>query len=86
MTPLEKYSRPDMVNLGASNEVRVKELVDSLMKLTRYNGRIIWDTSMPDGPPRRRLDASKAIKEFRFEATTDLKEGLKKTIKWYAKT
>ena len=82
----EKYNKPDPVNLGAGKEVTIKELVDLIAKLTGYDGRIIWDTSKPDGQPRRCLDTSKAKREFGFEARTDLEEGLKRTIEWYTKT
>jgi len=82
----EKYNKPDPVNLGAGKEVTIKELVDLIAKLTGYDGRIIWDTTKPDGQPRRCLDTSKAKREFGFEARTDLEEGLKRTIEWYTKT
>lgn len=82
----EKYDKIDPVNLGASKEITVKELVHLIATLTGYDGKIIWDTSKPDGQPRRCLDTSKAKREFGFEARTDLKEGLKKTIEWYTKT
>jgi GDP-L-fucose synthase len=82
----EKYDKPDPVNLGASREITIKELVDLIAQLVGYDGKIIWDTSKPDGQPRRCLDTSKAKKEFGFEARTDFKEGLKKTIEWYMKT
>jgi len=82
----EKYNKPDPVNLGASREITIKELVDLIAQLVGYYGKIVWDTSKPDGQPRRCLDTSKAKKEFGFEAKTDFKEGLKKTIEWYMKT
>jgi len=81
----EKYDNPDPVNLGASREITIKELVDLIAQLVGYDGKIIWDTSKPDGQPRRCLDTSKAKKEFGFEARTDLKEGLKRTIEWYTR-
>jgi len=82
----EKYNKLDPVNLGSSKEITIKELADLIVKLTGYDGRIIWDTSKPDGQPRRCLDTSKAKREFGFEAKTDLEEGLKRTIEWYIKT
>jgi len=82
----EKYNKLDPVNLGASKEITIKDLADLIVKLTGYDGRIIWDTSKPDGQPRRCLDTSKAKREFGFEARTDLEEGLKRTIEWYIKT
>lgn len=81
----EKYDKPDPVNLGASREITIKELVDLIAQLVGYYGKIVWDTSKPDGQPRRCLDTSKAKKEFGFEARTDFKEGLKRTIEWYTR-
>jgi GDP-L-fucose synthase len=81
----EKYDKPDPVNLGSGKEVTVLELVSLLTELTGYKGKIVWDSSMPDGQPRRCLETSRAEKEFGFEARTDLREGLKRTIEWYLK-
>jgi GDP-L-fucose synthase len=82
----ENYNKPDPVNLGSGKEIRIKELVKLIAKLTDYTGRILWDTSKPDGQPRRCLDTSRAKKEFGFQARTDFVEGLRKTIAWYSKT
>jgi GDP-L-fucose synthase len=79
----EKYNRPDPVNLGAGFEISIKDLVDLIVKLTRFNGEIVWDATKPDGQPRRMLDVSKAEKEFGFRAKTNFENGLKKTIEWY---
>ncbi|MGB3082125.1 MAG: GDP-L-fucose synthase [Candidatus Omnitrophota bacterium] len=79
----EKYDKPDPVNLGVGFEVSIKNLTKLIAKLSGFRGKIVWDTSKPDGQPRRRLDTSKAEKEFGFKAKTDFKEGLKKTIEWY---
>jgi len=79
----EKYDKPDPVNIGAGFEIKIKELVEIIVKLTGFKGNIIWDATKPDGQPRRSLDVSKAKKEFGFVAKTDFKEGLKKTIEWY---
>lgn len=79
----EKHDKPGPVNLGSGKEITIKNLVDLIAQLTGYDGRIIWDTSKPDGQPRRCLDTSKAKREFEFEAKTDFVEGLKKTIDWY---
>ena len=79
----EKYNKPDPVNLGAGFEISIKDLVDLIVKLTGFKGRIVWDPSMPDGQPKRMLDVSKAEKEFGFKAKTNFEEGLKKTIDWY---
>lgn len=79
----EKYNKPDPVNIGSGVEIKIKDLVKLIAELTDYNGEITWDTSKPDGQPRRLLDITKAEKEFGFKARTELKEGLKKTISWY---
>lgn len=79
----ERYNKPDPVNLGAGFEISIKDLVELIAKLTGFKGEIIWDTSKPDGQPRRMLDTSRAEREFGFKAKTSLEEGLKKTIEWY---
>jgi GDP-L-fucose synthase len=79
----EKYDKPDPVNLGTGEEITIRELVNFIAEIARYEGKIIWDTSKPDGQPRRSLDVNKSKEEFGFEAKTDLKEGLKRTIEWY---
>ena len=79
----EKYNESDPVNIGAGFEITIKDLVNLIVKLTGFKGKIVWDASNPDGQPRRMLDTSKAEKEFGFKAQTGFEEGLKKTIKWY---
>jgi len=81
----EKYNKTDPVNLGSGSEISIKELVKLIVKLTNFKGNIVWDTSKPDGQPRRRLDTTKAEKEFGFKAKTSLEEGLMQTIEWYMK-
>jgi GDP-L-fucose synthase len=81
----EKYNKPDPVNIGAGFEISIKNLVELIAKLTNFKGEIVWDTSKPDGQPRRMLDTSKAEKEFGFKAKISLEEGLKNTIGWYKK-
>jgi len=80
---VEKYNKPDPVNLGAGFEISIKDLVDLIAKLAGFGGKIIWDSSKPDGQPRRMLDITKAEKEFGFKAKIRFEEGLRKTIKWY---
>jgi GDP-L-fucose synthase len=82
----EKYNKPDPVNLGTGVEILIKDLVELIAKLTGYKGEVIWDTTKPDGQPRRRLDTSKSEKEFEFKAKTNFEAGLKKTIDWYIST
>jgi GDP-L-fucose synthase len=81
----EKYNKPDPVNIGAGFEITIKELAGLIAKLTGFKGEIIWDTSKPDGQPRRMLDTSKAEKEFEFKAKISFEEGLRRTVEWYKK-
>ena len=81
----EKYNKGAPVNLGAGFEISIKSLAELICELAGFEGEIKWDTSKPDGQPRRCLDTSRAEHEFGFKATTDFNEGLKKTIEWYAK-
>jgi len=82
----EKYNKPDPVNLGAGFEISIKDLVDLVTKLTGFKGKVLWDTSKPDGQPRRMLDVTKAEKEFGFKAKTKFEDGLRKTIEWFIST
>lgn len=82
----EKYNESDPVNIGAGFEISIRELVELIVELTGYAGKIIWDPTKPDGQPRRMLDTSRAQKAFGFRAGTDFREGLKKTIAWYEET
>jgi len=79
----EHYDGSEPVNIGAGFEITIKELAEKIAKLTGFTGEIRWDSSKPDGQPRRRLDVSKAKKFFGFEAKTPFDEGLRATIDWY---
>ena len=79
----EKYDKPEPVNVGTGKEITIKNLVKLISQLTKFKGRIVWDSSKPDGQPRRVLDTSRAKIEFGFEAKTELTIGLQKTIDWY---
>jgi len=79
----EKYNKSNPINIGAGFEISIKDLVKLIVDLTGFKGEIVWDTSKPDGQPRRILDVSKAEKEFAFKAKVSLEEGLKRTIEWY---
>ena len=79
----ERYNDPDPVNLGSSNEISIKDLVNLIVELTGFEGEVRWDTSKPNGQPRRKLDVSRARERFGFEAQTDFREGLRATIDWY---
>ena len=77
------YDKPEPVNLGCGEEITVRELADLIRELTTFSGEIEWDSSKPDGQPRRCLDTSRAEREFGFRAQTQLRQGLRKTIRWY---
>jgi len=79
----QQYNKSNPINLGSGLEIRIKTLANKINNLIGFKGNIIWDTTKPDGQPRRCLDISKAEKEFGFKAQTNLNEGLKKTIEWY---
>lgn len=81
----ERYEKPEPVNLGSGMEISIRDLASKVKSLTRYAGRITWDTSRPNGQPRRCLDVSRAEKEFGFRARVGFDEGLKKTVEWYAR-
>jgi GDP-L-fucose synthase len=79
----ERYNRSDPVNLGSGKEISIKNLLEKIAGLTGFEGRIVWDTSKPNGQPRRALDTSRAWTEFGFRAETDFDEGLRRTVDWY---
>lgn len=80
---VEEYSHPDPINLGTSSEIRIKNLVNRIKELVGFEGDIIWDTSKPDGQPRRRLDTSRAEEAINWSPEINLDEGLSLTIEWY---
>ncbi len=79
----EYYNKNDPINIGAGSEISIKNLIELIVELTGFQGRIIWDEDKPDGQPRRMLDTTRAFQEFGFTAKTNLRDGLKKTIDWY---
>jgi GDP-L-fucose synthase len=79
----ENYSKADPVNLGTGSEISIKTLAELAAKLMRFEGRITWDPTKPNGQPRRRLDTSRVKTEFGFVAEIPLEEGLRHTIEWY---
>lgn len=81
----QKYNKSDPVNIGSGMEITIKELAEIIKRLVGFRGKIVWDTSKPDGQPRRCLDTSRALKEFGFKAKTNFYQGLKETIEWYKK-
>jgi GDP-L-fucose synthase len=79
----ERYNKPDPVNLGSGMEISIRDLVSLIAELTSYAGEIVWDSTKPDGQPRRCLDVTKAKREFGFKAKMDFRQGTQKTIEWY---
>ncbi len=81
----ERYNSSDPVNLGSGEEISIKDLVTKIVEFTGFEGRLVWDTSRPNGQPRRGLDTSRAKERFGFQAQVKLEEGLKRTVEWYRK-
>jgi GDP-L-fucose synthase len=79
----DRYDEPDPVNLGASKEISIRELAELVADVTGFSGRIEWDTTKPNGQPRRSVDGTRARELFGFEAKTPLREGLERTVAWY---
>jgi GDP-L-fucose synthase len=79
----ERYDWPDPVNLGVGREITIRELVELIVELTGFEGEVRWDTTKPDGQPRRALDTTRARERFGFEAATPFAVGLKRTVDWY---
>ena len=79
----ERYDGADPVNLGTGVETSIRELAETIADVTGFEGELVWDTSMPNGQPRRSLDASRAAELFGFRARTPLREGLERTVAWF---
>lgn len=79
----QRYDESDPINIGAGQEISIRELAETIKQLTGYRGEIVWDSGKPDGQPRRMLDTRLAKERFGFEATTGLLDGLRHTIDWY---
>jgi GDP-L-fucose synthase len=82
----ERYDGAEPVNLGTGVETTIRELAETIADVTGFEGELVWDTSMPNGQPRRSLDASRAEAMFGFRARTPLREGLERTVAWYRST
>jgi GDP-L-fucose synthase len=82
----ERYDGAEPVNIGAGFEISIKELVELIVDLTGFRGQIRWDTTKPNGQPRRCLDTRRAWELFGFRAQTQFREGLRRTIEWYRQT
>jgi len=79
----ERYDGSEPVNLGSGREIRIKDLAETIARLTEFPGKIVWDASKPNGQPRRALDISRAEALFGFRAQMPFEEGLRRTIEWY---
>lgn len=79
----ERYARSEPVNIGAGFEISIRDLAELIAELTGFTGRLVFDRSKPDGQPRRSLDVTRARNAFGFSATTDFREGLRRTIEWF---
>jgi GDP-L-fucose synthase len=79
----EKYNKPEPVNVGSGQEIKIRDLATKIAEIVGWEGEFWYETSMPDGQPRRRLDVTRARQEFSFEAKVSLDDGLRQTIQWY---
>jgi len=79
----ERYEKADPVNLGSSSEISIRDLVHLIARLTDFKGKVEWDSTKPDGQPRRKLNVDRARTEFGFESKVTFEEGLRNTIAWY---
>ncbi|ACL67764.1 NAD-dependent epimerase/dehydratase [Anaeromyxobacter dehalogenans 2CP-1] len=79
----ERYDRSEAVNLGAGFEIKIRDLVPLVARLCRFEGELVWDTTKPNGQPRRMLDTSKALREFGWKARIGFEDGLRETVEWF---
>ena len=79
----ERYNRSEPINLGSAFEISIKDLTEMIARLSHFEGRVVWDTSKPNGQPRRKLDIRRAKELFGFESHTPFADGLRATIQWY---
>jgi GDP-L-fucose synthase len=79
----ERYNKPAPVNVGSADEISIKDLIELIVELTEFKGKIVWDGSKPDGQPRRKLNVERAKSEFGFKSSTPFRTGLRETINWY---
>jgi len=86
LTATERYNGSEPVNLGSGQEISIKALAELIARLTGYQGNLVWDTSQPNGQPRRALDTSRAAEFFGWRASVPFEEGLRQTIAWYRET
>ncbi len=79
----ERLNNSEPINLGSASEISIRDLLETIARLTRFEGEIVWDTSKPNGQPRRKLDVSRAKELFGFSSATQFEDGLLQTIQWY---
>jgi len=80
---VERYDSPEPVNIGAGEEITIRDLVELIAQVTGFSGEICWDATKPDGQPRRALDTTRAEREFGFRASTSFEDGLRTTVDWF---
>ena len=83
MLAAERYDSSEPVNLGAGWEISIKDLAELIAEAVGYEGDIVWDTTKPNGQPRRKLDVSRAKDRFGFEAQVPFDEGIRRTVEWW---
>ena len=83
LTAAEKYDGPDPVNLGSGYEISIKDLAEMIVRLTGFQGKLVWDTEKPNGQPRRGLDVNRAAERFGWRAQVSFEQGLRRTIDWF---
>ena len=83
MLAAERYDGSEPVNLGAGWEISIKDLAELIAEAVGYKGDIVWDTTKPNGQPRRKLDVSRAKERFGFEAQVPFDEGIRRTVEWW---
>ncbi|MFM7494311.1 MAG: GDP-L-fucose synthase, partial [Acidimicrobiaceae bacterium] len=71
------------LNLGNNREITIRETAETIARIVGFTGELVWDSSRPDGQPRRRVDASRAERELGWHASTDFEVGLRETVKWF---
>jgi GDP-L-fucose synthase len=79
----EHYDSSEPVNIGSGFEISIRELAETIVRLTGFEGNLVWDLTKPNGQPRRILDNSRALEQFGFSARTVFDEGLRRTVEWY---
>ena len=81
----ERYTESTPLNLGNGQEIRIKDVLEIIQRLTKFNGEVEWNAAMPDGQPRRSLNIDKMKESLGFSPVVSLEDGLRKTIEWYEK-